>query len=189
MAPSATVVDNDDAGNRMLGALGKTTSGKKLKIRQYPTFESEEEHRLYRKQHLAAAFRVFADRGFDEGVAGHISVRDPILTDHFWYIQSKARGECRADSNRLNPLSMHFSQIKVSDLILVNEDGDVVVGDEPINAAAFAIHSEIHKARPDVHAAWYVSRTESSGRDADHSTVMLIVSMAKRSVCLDESST
>jgi ribulose-5-phosphate 4-epimerase/fuculose-1-phosphate aldolase len=32
---------------------------------------------------LAAAFRVFADRGFDEGVAGHISVRDPILTDHF----------------------------------------------------------------------------------------------------------
>lgn len=53
----------------------------------------------------------------------------------------------------LNPLSQHFSQICVSDLILVNEDGDVVVGDEPINAAAFAIHSEIHKARPDVHAA------------------------------------
>lgn len=88
----------------------------------------------------------FADRGFDEGVAGHISVRgrclgpciavlnryinaqraDPILTDHFW----------------LNPLSQHFSQICVSDLILVNEDGDVVIGDEPINAAAFAIHSE-----------------------------------------------
>ena len=53
----------------------------------------------------------------------------------------------------LNPLSQHFSQICVSDLILVNEDGDVVTGDEPINAAAFAIHSEIHKARPDVHAA------------------------------------
>ena len=48
---------------------------------------------------------------------------------------------------------MHFSQICVSDLILVNEDGEVVIGDEPINAAAFAIHSEIHKARPDVHAA------------------------------------
>jgi ribulose-5-phosphate 4-epimerase/fuculose-1-phosphate aldolase len=28
-----------------------------------------------------------------------------------------------------------------------------VVGDEPINAAAFAIHSAIHQARPDVHAA------------------------------------
>src|SRR3984885_11015932 len=53
----------------------------------------------------------------------------------------------------LNPLSQHFSQIRVSDLILVNEDGEVVIGDEPINTAAFAIHSEIHKARPDVHAA------------------------------------
>ena len=48
---------------------------------------------------------------------------------------------------------MHFSQICVSDLILANEDGEIVIGDEPINAAAFAIHSEIHKARPDVNAA------------------------------------
>jgi ribulose-5-phosphate 4-epimerase/fuculose-1-phosphate aldolase len=48
---------------------------------------------------------------------------------------------------------MHFWQIRVSDLILVNEAGAVVLGDEPINAAAFAIHSAIHAARPDVHAA------------------------------------
>jgi hypothetical protein len=63
--------------------LGKTKSGKTLKIRSYPQFDNLEDERLYRKQHLAAAFRVFADRGFDEGVAGHISVRDPILTNHF----------------------------------------------------------------------------------------------------------
>ncbi|KAI9667787.1 MAG: hypothetical protein M1821_000606 [Bathelium mastoideum] len=137
MAPIATTLMSENSGNASVGALGRTTSGKKLKIREYPKFDSLEEERLYRKQHLAAAFRVFADRGFDEGVAGHISVRDPVLIDHFW----------------LNPLSQHFSQISVSDLILVNEDGEVVIGDEPINAAAFAIHSEIHKARPDVHAA------------------------------------
>ncbi|KIV95678.1 hypothetical protein B0A52_07137 [Exophiala mesophila] len=137
MAPALDVYDASSKENRTVAALGKTTSGKQLKIRSYPKFDSLEEERLYRKQHLAAAFRVFADRGFDEGVAGHISVRDPILRDHFW----------------LNPLSQHFSQISVSDLILVNEDGDVVIGDEPINAAAFAIHSEIHKARPDVDAA------------------------------------
>lgn len=63
--------------------IGTTKSGKKLNIRSYPKFDNLEDERLYRKQHLAAAFRVFADRGFDEGVAGHISVRDPILTDHF----------------------------------------------------------------------------------------------------------
>ena len=144
MAPTATTLNGESEGNSRLGALGKTASGKKLKIRAYPKFETLEEERTYRKQHLAAAFRMsahlacltfskdqltilrFAERGFDEGVAGHISVRDPILMDHFW----------------LNPLSQHFSQICVSDLILVNEDGDVVEGDEPINAAAFAIHSE-----------------------------------------------
>lgn len=64
-------------------AMGKTKDGRNLKIRKYPQFSTLEEERLYRKQHLAAAFRVFADRGYDEGVAGHISVRDPILTDHF----------------------------------------------------------------------------------------------------------
>lgn len=48
---------------------------------------------------------------------------------------------------------MHFSQIRVSDLILVDEEGAIVEGDQPINTAAFTIHSAIHKARPDVHAA------------------------------------
>ncbi|TGJ81551.1 hypothetical protein E0Z10_g7215 [Xylaria hypoxylon] len=124
-------------GSAQIQVIGTTKDGKKLKIRSYPKFENLEDERLYRKRHLAAAFRVFADRGFDEGVAGHISVRDPILTDHFW----------------LNPLSMHFSLIKVSDLILCDEHGTVVEGNEPINGAAFGIHSQIHKARPDVTAA------------------------------------
>ena len=72
MAPTATTLAGESAGNSKLGALGKTVSGKRLKIRSYPEFETLEDERLYRKQHLAAAFRVFADRGFDEGVAGHM---------------------------------------------------------------------------------------------------------------------
>lgn len=48
---------------------------------------------------------------------------------------------------------MHFSLIKVSDLILVDEDGLVVEGNEPINGPAFTIHSAIHRARPDANAA------------------------------------
>lgn len=70
---------------------------------------------------------------------------------------------------------MHFSLIKVSDLILVDEDGVVVEGDEPINAAAFAIHSEIHKARPDVHAACHAHSVHGKafsvfGRELDMMT-------------------
>ncbi|KAK8073976.1 hypothetical protein PG994_004875 [Apiospora phragmitis] len=68
-------------------SMGKTKDGRTLRVRKYPSFDKPESERTYRKQHLAAAFRVFADRGFDEGVAGHISVRDPILTDHFYSLR------------------------------------------------------------------------------------------------------
>jgi ribulose-5-phosphate 4-epimerase/fuculose-1-phosphate aldolase len=48
---------------------------------------------------------------------------------------------------------MYFGQIRVSDLLLVNQKGEVVHGNKPVNAAAFAIHSQVHQARPDVIAA------------------------------------
>lgn len=50
----------------------------RVKIRSPPTFENKLDERKYKMQHLAVAFRVFAKQGFDEGVAGHISLRDPI---------------------------------------------------------------------------------------------------------------
>jgi ribulose-5-phosphate 4-epimerase/fuculose-1-phosphate aldolase len=102
-----------------------------------PTFESVEAERLHRKQRLAAAFRLFSKLGFDEGVAGHITVRDPEHTDTFW----------------VNPFGVHFSQIKASNLIRVDHAGETVEGTMPVNAAAYAIHSRVHKARPDVVAA------------------------------------
>lgn len=93
--------------------------------------------RRQRKERLAAAFRLFGRFGFDEGVAGHITVRDPERLDHFW----------------VNPFGMSFKQISVSDLLLVNSQGEVVEGDRPVNQAAFVIHSQVHAARPDVIAA------------------------------------
>ncbi|MFV8829840.1 class II aldolase/adducin family protein [Alkalihalobacterium sp. APHAB7] len=108
-----------------------------------PKFKTVEEERNHLKERLAAAFRLFSKFGFDEGVAGHITVRDPGEGDHFW----------------VNPFGMHFSQIKASDLILVNHEGDVVEGKRPVNRAAFAIHSQIHAARPDVVAAAHAHST------------------------------
>ena len=43
--------------------------------------------------------------------------------------------------------------MRISDLLLVNRSGEVVQGDRPLNTAAFAIHSRLHEARPDVNAA------------------------------------
>ena len=102
-----------------------------------PEFATVAEERLHRKQKLAGALRIFGRLGFGEGVAGHITVRDPEFPDHFW----------------VNPFGMSFRHIRVSDLILVNHAGDVVYGSHPVNRAAFVIHSAIHRARPDVIAA------------------------------------
>lgn len=61
--PAAEVLNSETNGNATVGALGKRKDGKPLKIRAPPKFESLEEERLYRKQHLAAAYRIFAERG------------------------------------------------------------------------------------------------------------------------------
>jgi len=117
--------------------MTETASPKAFRIPSLPTFATKEQERTHRKQRLAASFRLFAKFGFDEGVAGHITARDPELTDHFW----------------VNPFGVHFSQIRVSDLLLVDSKGQIVEGDRPVNTAAFAIHSQVHHARPDVVAA------------------------------------
>ena len=51
---------------------------------QPPVFKTLAEERQHRKERLAAGFRLFARFGFDEGVAGHITARDPEFTDTFW---------------------------------------------------------------------------------------------------------
>jgi ribulose-5-phosphate 4-epimerase/fuculose-1-phosphate aldolase len=102
-----------------------------------PTFATVEDERLHRKQRLAAAFRMFSKCGFDEGVAGHITARDPEFSDRFW----------------VNPYGLHFGLIRASDLILVDHSGAVIEGSRTVNTAAFAIHSQIHAARPDVVSA------------------------------------
>jgi Class II Aldolase and Adducin N-terminal domain len=68
-------------------------------VEREPTASFEEE-RLHRKQRLAATFRLFGRYGFDQGLAGHVTVRDPEHPDRFW----------------INPLAKHFSLMRVSDL-------------------------------------------------------------------------
>lgn len=102
-----------------------------------PSFSSVEEERAHRKARLAGACRIFARQGYDHWVAGHLTVRDPEHADRFW----------------VNPLGVSWRRIRASDLLLVDFDGQVLEGSRPVNGAAFAIHSEIHRGRHDVVAA------------------------------------
>ena len=106
-------------------------------IEMTPSSKGLAEERLHRQRQLVAAYRLFGKFGFEEGVAGHITVRDPELTDHFW----------------VNPMGVSFKKITISQLLLVNHQGQVVQGQGLLNGAAFTIHSQVHMARPDVVAA------------------------------------
>jgi ribulose-5-phosphate 4-epimerase/fuculose-1-phosphate aldolase len=127
-----TVTEN---GVRMIDGVELTP--KQVHIDLPQPAASVEEERLLRKQKLAGALRIFGRVGFGEGVAGHITVRDPEFPEYFW----------------VNPFAMSFRHVKVSDLILVDHDGNVIYGSRPVNRAAFIIHAAIHEARPDVVAA------------------------------------
>ncbi|KAI3403280.2 hypothetical protein KGF56_003868 [Candida oxycetoniae] len=112
---------------------------------QLPVFANKLEEREWSKQHMAGAFRVFARKGYTEGTAGHISIRDPVDPSTFW----------------INPLGKHFGLIKASDLVHVDHNGAILPDGNQcaINAAGFAIHSAVHKHRPDVHAACHTHST------------------------------
>ena len=130
--------------------LAALAAGPQLSMPLPQTFETLEEERMHRKVQLAAAFRMFSKAGLDEGVAGHITARDPEFTDSYW----------------VNPFGMHFSLIKQSDLVRVNHAGNVVEGTRAVNGAAVAIHCAVHAARPDVigaaHAHGVYGKTLSS---------------------------
>ncbi len=117
---------NDAQVDELARTLGRDGSQRSL-----------DEEQAERKRKLAAALRIFGRFGFDEGVAGHITARDPLDEHHFW----------------VNPFGRSFKQMRVSDLIKVDAEGTILEGEGRLNRAAFAIHSRVHRARPDVVAA------------------------------------
>ncbi|MFF0589544.1 class II aldolase/adducin family protein [Streptomyces sp. NPDC003781] len=105
-----------------------------LRFAMPPRHDSVEDERRHRKERLACALRLFGRYGFEDGVSGHITARDPEYSDCFW----------------VNPFGVPFAHITVSDLVLANSEGQVVQGGHHVNQAAFTVHSQVHAARPDV---------------------------------------
>jgi len=121
------------------GLPGKAGKAHALEFPTAPTSDDPYKERTYLKGRLAAAFRIFGKFGFDEGVAGHITLRDPVDPTTFW----------------VNPFGVAFSLITASDLIRVDAEGNVVDGGRVrlLNTAAYMIHHAVHEARPDVMCA------------------------------------
>ena len=96
---------------------------------------SEDSRQQRIRRDLAAAYRLMAMDGMDDGISTHISAR--VAPGRFL----------------LNAFGLRFEEITADSLVTVDEHGQVL--DDPtglgINPAGFTIHSAIHAARPDAH--------------------------------------
>lgn len=109
-----------------------------------PEGRSLSEARADRKRAVALGYRILAAQRWGDLGDGHISARDPERSDCFWLLRYG--------------ISYHVA--RVSDLVLVGPDGELVEGEGSINKAAYFIHHPILEARPDavsaahVHTGW-----------------------------------
>jgi ribulose-5-phosphate 4-epimerase/fuculose-1-phosphate aldolase len=104
------------------------------------TDTTAEQIRAERKRQMALGYRLLASQRWGDMGDGHISARDPERGDCFWLLR----------------LGVSYHAARVSDLVLVGPDGDLVEGDGAINRAAYYIHHPILMARPDAVSATHV---------------------------------
>ena len=92
---------------------------------------------------LAACYRIVDYFGWTSVVYNHITCRIP-----------------GSDALLINPFGLRYDEIRASDLIKIDIDGNKIststdsngasyANDWPVNKAGYLIHSAIHKARPD----------------------------------------
>lgn len=93
---------------------------------------------------LAAAYRLAAQRGWDDTVYTHISASVPDEPGHYL----------------INPFGARFDEITASMLVKVDTRGTVVDGTaRRVNPSGFAIHGAIHVARPGIECVMHLHTT------------------------------
>lgn len=79
---------------------------------------------------LTAALRWAAQCGLNEGVCNHFSV------------------EVAPDRYLINPQGLHWSEVCIGDMLLIDGAGTVLDGQHALEPSAFFIHAWIHKLNP-----------------------------------------
>jgi ribulose-5-phosphate 4-epimerase/fuculose-1-phosphate aldolase len=81
---------------------------------------------------LAAAFRLAARLGFDDTIWNHFSLAVPGTTDRYLF----------------KPHGLLFKEIRASDLIVLDAEGNTVEGRGTTDRSAACIHIAVHTAHP-----------------------------------------
>lgn len=99
---------------------------------------------------LAALYRLIAHFGMTDLIETHITARVPGSPGHFL----------------INRYGVLFDEMKASDLVKIDANGQVVETDlgadaRRVNVAGFVIHSAVHAARDDMH--WVIHTHSAAG--------------------------
>jgi ribulose-5-phosphate 4-epimerase/fuculose-1-phosphate aldolase len=82
------------------------------------------------REQLACALRILAAEGWRENLSGHVTWAAP--DGGMW----------------VNPWGVWWEEVRASQLVRLDADGEVVEGDWDVTPAVF-LHTELHRARPD----------------------------------------
>jgi len=81
---------------------------------------------------LAACYRLADHFGLNEGIDNHMTMLVPGHTDRFL----------------LAPFGLHWSEVKASDFMVVDFNGQILSGRGPIEDTALFIHQPVHRLAP-----------------------------------------
>ena len=96
------------------------------------------------RQELAACYRIFAHFKWDELIFNHITVKIPGEEGAFL----------------INPYGLHYSEIKASNLVKIDIDGNILAPtDWHVNRAGFVQHALFHRHVPHAHAIAHTHST------------------------------
>jgi L-fuculose-phosphate aldolase len=115
--------------NRMTVPNGQGRSGRPSTPNRCPNMIES----LSERQQLALLLRILSHHGYDDKLAGHISMRV----------------EGRSDLLLVNPLGVFWDEVRARDLLIVTAEGEVKQGTGRINPTVL-FHHAVHERRPDV---------------------------------------
>ncbi len=78
---------------------------------------------------LAACYRLCAHFGYNEGIDNHLTLMVPGFSDRFY----------------LAPFGLHWSEVKASDMLSLDFEGQVRSGRGPVEDTAKYIHMPVHR--------------------------------------------
>jgi ribulose-5-phosphate 4-epimerase/fuculose-1-phosphate aldolase len=96
------------------------------------TLATENEAQRKARVDLAACYRLAAHFGLNEGIDNHLTVLVPGFTDRFY----------------LAPFGLHWSEVKASQLLVLDFAGRTLSGEGPVEDTAMYIHTPVHARSP-----------------------------------------